>query len=123
MILAIALVTFVAEGDSLPDTRYAGNKDVSLQCPPLTAGDAWLGEDKYLHCYVSAAMTGAIYHLGAACGPGDRGNGRKALSLAALAGIGKEIYDYARKRHFSWKDLCWDGAGIALGYALLVFDH
>ena len=42
-----------------------------------------------------------------------------SLSLGAFVGIAKEIYDRNTKGCFSWKDLTWDGIGLALGF--LVF--
>lgn len=85
--------------------------------PVNPAGDRWLSQDKFLHFYFSAALTGLTYHVYADQLDRDHDQGRIiSLSLTSLVGFSKELYDLKKKQHFSWKDLAWDGLGIAVGY-------
>jgi uncharacterized protein YfiM (DUF2279 family) len=97
---------------------------------PLTAAcsdkpekDEWISQDKLLHLLTSSYMVGfsyRAYHDGFDNPPG---NSRVfAVSVTALSGIGKEIYDLKRpERTASWKDIAADAAGIVLG--VLVFTY
>ena len=85
--------------------------------------DRWLAMDKVWHFTASFATTGAGYHLCA-----NRLNLAEpapvSISLGGTfaLGLAKEFYDRAGPtRHFSWKDLVADLAGIGAGY--LVFIH
>ena len=85
--------------------------------------DRWLAMDKVWHFTASFATTGAGYHLCA-----NRLNLAEpapvSISLGGTfaLGLAKEFYDRAGPtRHFSWKDLVADLAGIGVGY--LVFIH
>lgn len=91
----------------------------ALATEPIPVHDPWLSQDKFLHFSVSAAITGYSYY--GAVGKLDmhRGTAKTvSVSLTALIGIGKELYDKKKKGLFSWKDLFWDGAGITVGYML-----
>jgi putative lipoprotein len=80
--------------------------------------DPWWGEDKALHFGASATIAAGGYVLGASL---FEARGHALLTgagLAALAGIGKETLDLAGYGHPSWKDLAWDGIGLAFGLAL-----
>jgi len=79
--------------------------------------------DKFWHFSASFATVGASYHFSA-----NRVNLRPpwptglALGGTMTLGISKEFYDLAGPaRHFSWKDLVADAAGIGVGY--LAFIH
>jgi len=86
---------------------------------PIKYHDPWLSQDKFLHFSVSAAITGFSYYSGARTFDLELGTAKTvSVSLTALIGISKELYDHKRKGQFSWKDLLWDGAGIAVGYLL-----
>jgi putative lipoprotein len=80
--------------------------------------DPWWGEDKALHFGASATLAAGGYALGASLFEA-RGHALLAgAGLAALAGIGKETLDLAGYGHPSWKDLAWDGIGLAFGLTL-----
>ncbi len=79
--------------------------------------DAWFSQDKFLHFSVCAAIPGYAYHVSVCRLNKDENLGRVySISITALIGIGKEIYDKKRSGHFSWKDLVWDGMGLTVGY-------
>ena len=85
--------------------------------PPERApeGDRWLGRDKAYHFAASAAIQGLTHGLVRSGG----GNYRTASGVAGLttlsAGVGKELYDRADGRYFSWKDLVADAVGGVSG--------
>jgi len=86
-------------------------------------GDRWLAWDKFWHFSASFVTVGAGYHFGT-----DRlGWDHAPATGAALGGtfcigLTKEFGDLlGPSRHFSWKDLVADAAGIAAGY--FVFVH
>ncbi len=85
--------------------------------------DEWISQDKLLHLLTSAYLVGfsyRAYHDGFN-NPPD--NSRVfAVSVTALAGMGKEVYDLKQpERTASWKDFAADAAGIVLG--ILVFTY
>ena len=101
--------------DSLRKTQAPINIErVSLPREP----DRWLAMDKFWHFSASFATVGAAYHLSA--------NRIKlpspwptslALGGTLTLGVSKELSDLAGpSKHFSWKDLAADAAGIAVGY-------
>lgn len=86
------------------------------------AADPWFSQDKFMHLYASASICGFSYYLCNRLGS-DRDrtpNAVYSISLTALVGLSKETCDRVRKNKFSWRDLCWDAAGIGLGYLLFV---
>jgi uncharacterized protein YfiM (DUF2279 family) len=85
--------------------------------------DAWFSQDKFLHFGACAAIPGLTYHLYVCRLNRDEHRGKiYSVSLTALAGVGKEIYDKKKNGHFSWKDLVWDGMGLIVGYLLFIHD-
>ena len=79
--------------------------------------------DKFWHFSASFVTVGAAYHLTA-----NRFEMRPpwpaglALGGTLTLGVTKELSDLAGpSRHFSWKDLVADAAGIGAGY--LAFIH
>jgi len=89
--------------------------------PILPVSDQWFSQDKFLHFYFSATIAGLSYHVYADQLKKNENQGKViSVSLTALVGLGKEIYDKKKKNHFSWKDLFWDGAGLAAGYLLFI---
>lgn len=83
--------------------------------------DPWFSEDKFYHLTTSAAFSSIGYYLYTQYNDGDESKAKiYSLSTTACIGICKEIYDKKRKNHFSWKDLFWDGIGLALGYILFI---
>ncbi len=83
--------------------------------------DTWFSQDKYLHSSTCAAISGFAYHFYVCRLEKEEKAGKFfSVSVTALIGIGKEIYDKKKKGHFSWKDLFWDGVGLAVGYLLFI---
>ncbi len=90
--------------------------------PPHHEPDRWVAMDKFWHFSASFASVGAGYHL---CANRARLDAPwpTALSLGGTLGLGisKELLDLrGPSRHFSWKDLVADLAGIALGYFVFI---
>lgn len=86
---------------------------------PIAYHDPWFSQDKFLHFSVSAGITGFSYYMQARTFDMELSTAKTlSVSLAALIGIGKEVFDNKTKGQFSWKDLFWDGTGIAVGYFL-----
>jgi uncharacterized protein YfiM (DUF2279 family) len=83
--------------------------------------DPWFSRDKFLHFCGSAALSGLGYHVYATRLHGDTEQGGVfSVSLTGLIAFSKELYDQNRGGTFSWKDLIWDGFGIAVGYFVFV---
>lgn len=104
------------------DLNAPPDSTVDLGIEPLY--DPWFSTDKILHFSASAAITGLTYHfyVNRLNRPEDRGE-VYSVSLTALVGIGKELYDKRKKGYFSWKDLLWDGLGLAVGYFVFVHEY
>jgi uncharacterized protein YfiM (DUF2279 family) len=80
--------------------------------------DRWFALDKFWHFSASFVTVGAAYHFSA-----NRVNlpspwpTTLAIGGTVTLGICKEFSDLAGPaRHFSWKDLVADAAGIGAGY-------
>jgi len=83
--------------------------------------DPWFSQDKFMHFSLSAAIPGFTYYFYACQMNKNKNEGKIiSISLTALIGIGKEIYDSKTKGHFAWKDIAWDGLGLAVGYFAFV---
>lgn len=82
-------------------------------------GDSWLGTDKAQHFFMSAFVESLSFSaLRTVRVP--RGAALVGATAAASAvGVGKELYDARHGGDPSWKDLTWDGAGIAAGALLM----
>lgn len=105
--------------DSLSDTLKYKIKD-AINYPR----DAWFSQDKFLHFSACASIVGLSYHTLVCRLQKDEDTGKiYAISLTAVIGLGKEIYDKKKKKHFSWKDLCWDGLGLAVGYFAFIHEY
>lgn len=79
--------------------------------------DPWFGRDKALHFGASATIAGSGYAIGA---PLLDCRGCALIlggSLAAAAGITKELLDATGLGDPSWRDLTWDGIGTLAGLA------
>jgi putative lipoprotein len=114
---------------ALRDTRrgtrigVASSALLAVLCAPdlaRAAGpdpDPWFGRDKALHFGASATIAGSGYAIGA---PLFDCRGHALIlggSLAAAAGITKELLDATGLGDPSWRDLAWDGIGTAAGLA------
>jgi uncharacterized protein YfiM (DUF2279 family) len=103
-----------ARPDSLKSPKPINVERVSLHQDP----DRWFAMDKFWHFSASFATVGAAYHLGAnrikLSSPWPTS---LALGGTLTLGVTKELCDLAGpSRHFSWKDLAADAAGIGIGY-------
>jgi uncharacterized protein YfiM (DUF2279 family) len=97
------------DGASRPYSRF--DRFHTINAPVAPAGDAWLGADKFKHAGMSYAITAFSFAA--------TESEAAAIAGAGVAGILKEIYDRRRGSVFSLRDLVWDAAGIALGYAVV----
>lgn len=84
---------------------------------PVPTGDAWFAEDKVRHFALSFAAT-ALGYGGARTVLGPEEARIAAGGFALTAGVAKEIADVRAGTFFSFKDLAWDAAGVALGLTL-----
>ncbi len=105
--------------DTLSDTlKYR------IEEPNRFLHDSWLSQDKFLHFSACASIVGLSYHTLVCRLNRDENQGKiYSISLTAIIGIGKEVYDKKKKKHFSWKDICWDGAGLMVGYFAFVHKY
>jgi|YNPNPStandDraft_1061719.scaffolds.fasta_scaffold11335_2 uncharacterized protein YfiM (DUF2279 family) len=75
--------------------------------------DPMFGPDKAKHAAASFVLFTSAYALS------DEPCGFRAAAAAGgitvSAGLLKEIYDWRTKGRFSWRDIFWDGVGLALG--------
>ena len=85
---------------------------------PLAA-DGWFGADKMKHFFMSAFIQSLTYSSVRAAGASHDGAYLSATAATVGFGVGREIYDGRVKRAFSYKDLVWDGAGLAAGMVLV----
>ena len=83
------------------------------------AMDGWFGADKLKHFFMSAFIQSMAYSSARAAGVSHDGAFVSATAATVGFGVGREIYDGRVKRAFSYKDLVWDGAGLAAGMALV----
>lgn len=81
--------------------------------------DGWFGADKMKHFFMSAFIQSMAYSSARAVGSSHDGAFVSATAATVGFGIGREIYDGKVKRAFSYKDLVWDGAGLAAGMILV----
>jgi len=82
-------------------------------------GDRWLGVDKAKHFVVSAVIQSAGHSLLRTSGLEYRESSVAAGVLTLSVGVGKELWDRAHGRYFSWKDLTADGFGGSTGAVIV----
>ncbi len=118
--LLFIVFVYAQESDSLNDSlRYRLNIFKNIQTT-----DKWFSQDKFLHFSACASLVGLSYHTLVCRLKKDEEQGRiYSISFTALVGLGKEVYDKKKKGHFSWKDLCWDGAGLVVGYFAFIHRY
>ena len=87
---------------------------LSLGGPQRGPSDPWIGVDKWKHFVVCSVIQSVGYGL-ARGGQGHSASLRVGASAVVVVGVGREVYDWRVKGHFSGKDLVWDalGAGSA----------
>jgi len=124
LLLLLAILAQPA-APSLPDSLRKAPKPINVERTSLRREqpDRWFAMDKLWHFSASFVTVGAAYHLSAnrvnMPSPWPTG---LALGGTMTLGISKEFYDLAGPtRHFSWKDLVVDAAGVGAGY--LAFIH
>jgi putative lipoprotein len=85
----------------------------------LREEDPWLGSDKFRHFLLSYAVT--AFTFASLRSGGLRGDDALAggMAAAAVAGLGKEVYDRRSGGLFSGRDLVADGVGVMTAYFLL----
>ena len=83
------------------------------------AMDGWFGTDKMKHFFMSAFIQSLAYSSARAVGASHDGAFVSATAATVGFGVGREVYDGRVKRAFSYKDLVWDGAGLAAGIVLV----
>jgi uncharacterized protein YfiM (DUF2279 family) len=108
----------VESSDSLAVPASLSSEDVRTE-PVASTGsrDRWFSEDKFHHFSYSLGITGLSYHT-YHCEFHNENPGARyfAISVASVAGIGKELYDaFFGKRGFSYRDLIADATGITIG--------
>ena len=82
--------------------------------------DPWIGADKAKH-FLMAGFVESLSFAGLQLAGANRGTARvSGISAAAMVSVGREIHDRRVGKGFSFKDLAWDGLGIAA--ALLVVN-
>ena len=119
----LLLMFIVTQGTDSPVDSIAVKirKPTTVNLSIQQIHDPWVSNDKFLHFSACAATCGLTFHFYANRLNRDEKRGKiYAVSLTALFGIGKEIYDKKKKGIFSWKDLVWDGFGLAAGYFIFV---
>jgi uncharacterized protein YfiM (DUF2279 family) len=85
---------------------------------PDAAPDPWFAEDKLRHFFMSFAATSFAYGAARTAGL-DHGPAEVAAGVgAAAAGVWKEFHDRSHGRRFSFRDLAWNGVGIAAALIL-----
>lgn len=122
--MLLALLPPISCPDSLDKNPVSNKSSDSLSVPNLseseTLKDKWFTRDKFHHFSYSLGITGLSYHV-YHCQFNNPNPGARyfAISIAALTGIGKELYDkYYKKSKISYKDLVADAAGIVTGVFL-----
>lgn len=96
---------------------------ISALWSPLAAQkkepDRWLGQDKLKHFFMagySYSVTHAALQAASVSTSGQRNGG---LVISVSVSVGKEVADRRRGSYVSYRDLAWDGAGIALAALLM----
>lgn len=80
--------------------------------------DEWWGPDKALHFGVSAGLGAGGYAASSLIWDEPWQRALAGATLALSAGVAKELWDASGHGDPSWKDLCWDGLGAAVGVGL-----
>jgi len=82
-------------------------------------GDSWFGPDKAKHFFMAAFVESAAFSGFRLTGLHRTPALNTAIGVAAGVSVGKEVYDRFSGGDASFKDLAWDGAGMAAAGALL----
>lgn len=83
------------------------------------AQDSWTGQDKAQHFIGSALLSAVGNEYGQQQNWSQQRSNSFGLMFALSLGAAKEFYDSRPQGSgWSWKDLSWDVAGAAAGFAL-----
>jgi uncharacterized protein YfiM (DUF2279 family) len=83
---------------------------------PRPPRDAWLGEDKFKHYFVSFLVTSLAASGARAAGANHRASLAIGAGTGAGVGVAKELMDRRRPDSVpSFRDLAWDLAGVGTG--------
>ena len=127
MTCLLALTLFAQTTPTLqPDSLAPRRESINIERSSLgrEEPDRWFAVDKFWHFSASFVTVGAAYHFGAnrirLSSPWPEG---LAVGGTLTLGIAKEFNDLAGpSKHFSWKDLVADAAGIGAGYLAFIHD-
>ncbi|MCK4306731.1 hypothetical protein KAW50_00735 [candidate division WOR-3 bacterium] len=105
-----------------PDESSVGKKYSGQTHRSAPTADRWISRDKFHHFSYSLGLTGLSYHIYHCQFNNPNPEARYfSISLTAVAGISKELYDkFYKKSIFSYKDLVWDAVGITVGSLLFL---
>lgn len=81
--------------------------------------DRWVAEDKFKHFSMSFAITSFGFAGMRGVSDNNDTNRTVAVSAGVVAGLLKEVNDKRNHLPFSLRDLLWDFAGVAAGYAMI----
>ena len=81
----------------------------------LAYHDEWTGPDKVQHFAIAGALAAGTYGVIAVADQDLQSRLLGGLLVAGGAALGKEALDAAGNGDPSFRDLAWDGAGIATG--------
>ncbi|HKN03948.1 MAG TPA: YfiM family lipoprotein [Buttiauxella sp.] len=83
------------------------------------AQDKWHGQDKAQHFIASAILSAGGNEYGQHQGWSDSRSANFGFLFSVSLGVTKELWDSrATGSGWSWKDITWDVAGAATGYAI-----
>ena len=84
-----------------------------------SGGDRWFGADKAKHFFMAAFVESAAFSGLRLTGMRPHAALNTAVGLTGGLSVGKEVYDRFSGGDPSFKDLTWDGAGMAAAAVLL----
>jgi len=115
MLYISCVILILTLGNEVQDTTAVSHKKIVSK-----GQDKWFGRDKFHHFSYSMGIVGLTYHVSHNQFNNPKCTSRLfAVSLAAIVGIGKELYDkYCKKEYISYKDIVWDTLGIVSGILL-----
>jgi putative lipoprotein len=87
--------------------------------PSQSAADRWFGSDKVKHFFMAAFVESGSFSALRLTGMHRTPALNSAIGVAAGVSVGKEVYDRYSGGDPSFKDLTWDGLGMAAAGVLL----
>jgi len=83
------------------------------------SGDRWFGVDKTKHFFTAALVQSVSFSGLRVAGVSRSGSLIGATAVAGAVSVGKELIDKRGSGTPSFKDLAWDGAGMAVAGVML----